>query len=138
MNALLSVLYLSGTQEGRVADKRIADFADYQLPQGSILLQDLGFLAFTVDGVEIQQPVKKPRGGELTDEQKGVNQVHAARRVRIDHAISGVKRLRIVKDRIRLHRGGVRDLVMEVACGLHNLRLRFRPWEPLHVTRLSC
>lgn len=131
MNALLSVLYLSGTQEGRATDKRIADFADYQLPQGSILLQDLGFLAFSVDGVEIQQPFKKPRGGELTDEQKVANQIHAARRVRMEHAISGVKRLRSVKDRIRLHRGGVRDLVMEVACGLHNLRLRFRPWETM-------
>jgi hypothetical protein len=131
VNALLTVLYLSGTQEGRVADKRIADFADYQLPQGSILLQDLGFLAFTVDGVAVVEPLKKPRGGELTDEQKAANQAHAARRVRMEHAISGVKRLRIVKDRIRLHRGGVRDLVMEVACALHNLRLRFRPWEAM-------
>lgn len=115
-----------------MADKRIADFADYQLPQGSILLQDLGFLAFTVDGVEIQQPFKKPRGGSLTDEQKAANTAHAARRVRMEHAISGVKRLRSVKDRIRLHRGGVRDLVMEVACGLHNLRLRFRPWQAIN------
>lgn len=78
MNVLLTVLYLSGTQEGREADKRITDFADYQLPHGSILLQDLGFLAFTVDGVEIQQPFKKPRGGELTDEQKAANQILAA------------------------------------------------------------
>ncbi len=131
MNALLTVLYLSGTQEGRVADKQIADFANYQLPEGSILLQDLGFLAFTVDGVEAQQPFKKPRGGALTDEQKAANKAFSARRVRMEHSISGVKRLRIVKDRIRLHRGGVRDLVMEVACGLHNLRLRFRPWEAM-------
>jgi hypothetical protein len=131
VNALLSVLYLSGTQEGRASDKRIADFADYQLPEGSTLLQDLGFLAFTVAGIEVVEPVKKPRGGELSDEQKAANKAFAARRVRMEHAISAVKRLRIVKDRIRLHRGGVRDLVMEVACGLHNLRLRFRPWETM-------
>lgn len=131
MNALLTVLYLSGTHEGRAADKRIADFANYQLPEGSVLLQDLGFLAFTIAGVEVIEPVKKPQGGELSDEQKAANTAHAARRVRIEHAMSGVKRLRIVKDRIRLHRGGCRDLVMEVACGLHNLRLRFRPWEAM-------
>jgi hypothetical protein len=101
VNALLAVLFLSGTQEGRVADKSIADFADYQLPEGSILLQDLGFLAFTVDGVEIQQPFKKPRGGSLTDEQKAVNKVLAARRVRIEHAMSGVKRLRVVSSGFR-------------------------------------
>jgi len=57
VNALLSVLYLSGTQEGRASDKRIADFADYQLPEGSTLLQDLGFLAFTVAGIEVVEPV---------------------------------------------------------------------------------
>jgi hypothetical protein len=125
------VLFLSGTQEGRVADKTIADFADYQLPQGSQLLQDLGFLAFTLDGVEVLQPFKKPRGGSLTEEQKLANRAHAARRVRIEHTISGVKRVRLVKERIRLHKGGIRDLVMEVACGLHNLRLRFRPWKPM-------
>jgi hypothetical protein len=126
------VLFLSGTQEGRVADKTIADFADYQLPQGSQLLQDLGFLAFTLDGVEVLQPFKKPRGGSLTEEQKAANQAHAARRVRIEHTISGVKRPRMVKERLRLHKGGIRDLVMEVACGLHNLRLRFRPWKPMN------
>ncbi|KAB8333674.1 transposase family protein [Scytonema tolypothrichoides VB-61278] len=105
--------------------------ADYQLPEGSQLLQDLGFLAFTLDGVEMLQPFKKPRGGELTEEQKAANQALARRRVRIEHAICGVKRCRMVKDRIRLYAGGIRDLVMEVAVGLHNLRLRFRPWATL-------
>jgi hypothetical protein len=77
------------------------------------------------------QPFKKPRGGQLTEEQKTANQAHAGRRVRIEHVISGAKRCRMVKDRIRLYRGGIRDLVMEGACALHNLRLRFRPWTPL-------
>ena len=125
------ILYLSGTQEGSRADKTIADFANYQLPQRSRLLQDLGFLAFSVDGVELLQPLKKPRGAELSEEQKASNQAFSRRRVRIEHVISGVKRCRMLKDRIRLHRGGIRDLVMEVACGLHNLRLRFRPWTPM-------
>jgi hypothetical protein len=125
------ILYLSGTQEGSRADKTIADFANYQLPRRSRLLQDLGFLAFSVDGVERLQPLKKPRGAELSEEQKASNQAFSRRRVRIEHVISGVKRCRMLKDPIRLHRGGIRDLVMEVACGLHNLRLRFRPWTPM-------
>lgn len=131
VNALLTVLFLSGTEEGRVADKRIADSADYHLPNGSHLLQDLGFLAFTLDGVEVLEPFKKPRGGTLNEEQKAANKLHAARRVRMEHAISGVKRLRMAKERIRLHCGGIRDILIEVACGLHNLRLRFRPWKPM-------
>jgi hypothetical protein len=38
------------------------------------LLQDLGFLAFTLPQVEILMPTKKPRGEDLTREQQGANQ----------------------------------------------------------------
>jgi hypothetical protein len=124
-------LFLSATFEGRVHDKRIADYSAYPLPANSQLLQDLGFLAFTLDGVEMLQPTKKPRGGTLTPEQKAENQVLARRRVRIEHVNSSVKRCRMVKDALRLWRGTIRDLVMEVACALHNFRLRYRPWTPM-------
>src|SRR5262249_32444227 len=77
------------------------------------LLQDLGFLSFTLPHVEILMPTKKPRGGELTLEQDLANQELHQRRLRIEHVNSSVKRCRIVKDRIRLWKEGVRDLVME-------------------------
>jgi hypothetical protein len=44
----------------------------------------------------------------------------------VEHAIAGVKRCRIVKDVLRLTKEGVSDLVMEIACGLHNLRVSCR------------
>ena len=44
---------------------------------------------------------------------------------------SSVKRCRIVKDRIRLWKEGVRDLVMELCCALHNFRVRLNPWQPM-------
>ncbi len=125
----LQIVFLSATFEGRVHDKRIADYSAYPLPAGSHLLQDLGFLAFDRDGVTLLQPVKKPRGGVLTPEQKAHNRALAKRRVRIEHVNSSVKRCRMVKDAIRLWRGIIRDLVMEVACGLHNFRLRLHPWK---------
>ena len=37
-----------------------------QKPAGRGLLQDLGFLSFTLPQVEILMPTKKPRGAELT------------------------------------------------------------------------
>jgi hypothetical protein len=40
--------------------------------------------------------------------------------------IAGIKRCRIVKDVLRLTKEGVSDLVMEIACGLHNLRVTCR------------
>src|SRR6266446_9731773 len=71
-------------------------------PPGSRLLQDLGFLAFTLPQVAILMPTKKPRGQELTLEQQLANQALHHRRLRIEHVNSRVKRCRVVKDRIRL------------------------------------
>jgi DDE superfamily endonuclease len=127
----LTIQFLSSTHPGTVHDKRIADTTPYPLPQGSHLLQDLGFLAFTLEGVSIEMPTKKPRGGELTAEQKAVNQALARRRVYIEHVNSSIKRCRILKEVCRLLRHGARDLVMEIGCALHNFRLRLDPWLPL-------
>ena len=79
----------------------------YPLPQSSHLLQDLGFLAFTLEGVIIEMPTKKPRGGKLTAEQKAANQALARCRVAIEHVNSRIKRCRILKDVCRLLRGCV-------------------------------
>jgi DDE superfamily endonuclease len=114
-----------------VHDKRIADATPYPLPAGSRLLQDLGFLAFALPQVESRMPTKKPRGEEITLEQQLASQVSHQRRLRIEHVNSSVKRCRIVKDRIRLLQDGVRDLVMELCCALHNFRVRLTPWQPM-------
>lgn len=65
VTAALIIVFLSDTYEGSAHDKRIADATPYPLPAGSRLMQDLGFLAFTLDGVETIMPTKKPRGGSL-------------------------------------------------------------------------
>ena len=131
INAVLTILFLSATYAGSTHDKRIADATPYPLPAGSRLLQDLGFLAFTLDQVEIIMPTRKPRGCALTRRQKAGNRHIARRRVRIEHVTSSVKRCRIVRDTCRLRKAGVRDLIMEVCCALHNFRVRLTPWQPL-------
>jgi hypothetical protein len=113
-------------------DKRSADTTPYPLPAGSRLLQDLGFQAFTLDGVDILQPMKKPRGHELTRAQKGRNRKLSRRRVRMEHVNSSVKRCRMLKDTIRVCKVGIRDMVMEIGCALHNFRVRLTPsWTPM-------
>jgi hypothetical protein len=131
INAALAILFLSETHAGSTHDKRIADVTPYPLPAGSRLLQDLGFLALTLDQVEIIMPTRKPRGRALTRGQKAANRRIARRRVRIEHVNSSVKRCRIVQDTCRLWKAGVRDLVMEVCCALHNFRVRLTPWQPM-------
>jgi transposase, IS4 family len=65
-----SIHFLSDTYEGRVHDKCIADEAGYTLPNASILYQDAGFQGFTLPGVQIMQPKKKPRNGTLTPQKR--------------------------------------------------------------------
>jgi DDE superfamily endonuclease len=127
INAALTILLLSETYAGSTHDKRIADTTPYPLPVGSRLLQDLGFLAFTLDQVEIIMPTRKPRGRALTRAQKAANRRIARRRVRIEHVNSRIKRCRIVHDTCRLRKAGIRDLLMEVCCALHNFRVRLTP-----------
>ena len=74
---------------------------------------------------------KKPCGEDLTLAQQRANQVMHQRRLRIEHVNNSVKRCRIVKDRIRLWKKGVRDLVMELCCALHDFRVRLTPWQPM-------
>ena len=131
IDAALTILFLSATYAGSTHDKRIAEATPYPLPAGSRLLQDLGFLAFTLDHVAIIMPTKKPRGRALTRPQKAANRRIARRRVRIEHVNSRVKRCRIVHDISRLRKVGVRDLVMEICCALHNFRVRLIPWQPM-------
>ena len=80
VNALLLILFLSDTYGGRVHDKRIADATPYPLPARSRLLQDLGFLAFTLPHVEIVMPTKKPHGQELPLKEQLANQALHERR----------------------------------------------------------
>jgi hypothetical protein len=95
------------------------------------LLQDLGFLAFTLPQVESLMPTKTPRGQELTREQQRANQALHDRRLWIEHVNSRVKRCRIIKDRIRLWKQGIRDLVMDICYALHTFRVHLTPWQPM-------
>ena len=54
------------------------------------------------------------------------NHLFSSVRVVVENVLAGVKRCRIVKDVLRLTKIGVSDLVMEIACGLHNLRVSYR------------
>lgn len=44
-------------------------------------------------------------------------------RIKVEHAIGGVKICRIVKERFRCHKFGFEDLIMLLTCGLHNFRI---------------
>lgn len=107
--------YLGVTHEGKKHDKKIADEEEMAFPEGIALYREGHELA----NVTIHQPKKKPRSGQLSDEDKTTNRRISSTRVVIEHIISGIKRCRIVKDVFRNTKEGFDDSVIEIACGLH-------------------
>ena len=117
------IYFLSSTESGSMHDKAIADLDPLDLPTQSVLKQDLGFLGHAPAGVTIEIPFKKSKNRELTFSQKLYNQLFSATRVIVEHANSGLKRVRMLKDVCRVHDAVVGDRIRVVACGLHNLRV---------------
>jgi len=117
---------LSQTYEGKRHDKKIVDEENLTFPQEISLYKDTGFQGYEPEGITTFQPQKKPQGKGLTAEQKEHNRLISSIRIVIEHIINGIKRCRIVKELFRNTKERYDDLVMEIACGLHNLRVACR------------
>ena len=117
------ILWLSQTFDGRVHDKKIIDEQPLSLPTGITIWQDTGFLGHKPENTTVMMPTKKPKGKQLSDIQKEENRKISSFRILVEHAIGGVKKCRIVKERFRCRKFGFDDLVMLIACGLHNFRI---------------
>ena len=71
----------------------------------------------------------------MTQADKFLNRLISRVRIVVENVICGIKRCRIVKDQLRLTRENISDMVMEIACGLHNLRVTFRqPMQTIDIT----
>lgn len=104
----------------------MADQEDFNFRQAIILIQDLGFQGFEPENVITYQPIKKLKNLELNTQQKQYNKEQSQQRVSVEHAIRGVKILRIVKEKIRSHLHAWRDLVMYLACAIHNFKVKLK------------
>lgn len=116
------VIGLGATCPGSQHDKSCTDQDGFEFPEGSVLWKDTGFQGYEPSGTTTHQPKKKPRGKELTAEEKESNRLISQIRVKVEHSIGGIKVFRIVQDVFRNWKKGFDDLVMETACGLFNFR----------------
>ena len=66
------------------------------------------------------------RNQELSAADKAENTMISSIRILVEHVIAGVKRCRIVHEVFRNTKARFDDLVMEIACGLHNFRTTLR------------
>jgi len=82
----------------------------------------LGFIGFDKDYVckLLRIPHKRKKNIELTDEQKSENKSISSERIRVEHSIGGIKRYRILSERLRMHDFEEYDLIVGVCSGLWN------------------
>jgi hypothetical protein len=86
---------------------------------------DLGFLGIEKDYKckKVTIPNKKPKKTELAPQQKEENKSFAKDRIYVEHSIGGMKRYRILSDRLRVHNIGLYNDVLGVCAGLWNFYL---------------
>jgi hypothetical protein len=87
--------------------------------KGITLWLDLGFTGVDKDypDASVMMPKKKPWGKELTGKEKAQNKVISSIRVRVEHAIGGITRMRITTDKFRNKK--IRILLMITLCYFH-------------------
>ena len=119
--------FLSQTVAGKEHDFTIlkAQAPPDHMPPKVKKHMDLGFTGFATQypGHRISMPQRKPRTRDLTEAQKEQNKKKSSLRVLVEHAIGGIKRLRIVTDVFRNKKKGFDDRAMLISCGLWNYHL---------------
>jgi hypothetical protein len=127
VNSLGLVVFLSGMVEGKRHDKTLADELSPPIAQHITLGMDSAFRGWKQpENVQVEIPHRKPPKTELSEAKKEQNRQMSSRRVIVENALSGCKRLRIVKDVIRLHGDGVKEMAFSTAVRLHNFRTKAR------------
>ena len=128
IDACCAILFVSASVCGKTHDKKIADTM-YDFPYPCILYQDTGYQGYRPDRATVMQPIKKPKGKELTEEQKEYNRRISSHRVRVEHAIGSVKYMRTVKDECRLRKNNFVERIFRSSAALHNFRIKLNPWK---------
>lgn len=87
---------------------------------------DLGFLGIQKDYAEgVNIPIKKSKKKPLTEVQKVSNRDLSRIRIKVEHAIGGMKRFRILSDRLRLKSVARYNSILGICAGIWNYQLTF-------------
>ena len=121
------ILYLSPTKSGKIHDfKQFKKMGIIDaIPEDTDILADKGFIG--IDDVSNHQtfvPKKKPKNDFLTPEEKEDNSLISSIRIKVEHAIGGVKRLGIATNIFR-GKFGSDDRFTFVSAALWNFHLQY-------------
>ena len=123
-NSKKKILILTPTKHGKVHDKKMADknLLASRIPEEVSLLVDTGFQGIQKQHANTLIPKKKPRGGYLTETEKSWNSLISSVRIKVEHAIGGIKRFGAVAHIFR-NKNGLDDQFMNICSGLWNMEL---------------
>jgi hypothetical protein len=127
ITACFLILFVSPAVCGKRHDRKIAGTM-YSFPCPCLLYQDTGYQGYKPEGVSVSLPIKKPRGRELTWEEKAYNRKISSFRVRVEHATGSVKYMRTVRDECRLRADGFVQQIFRTCAALHNFRIKINTW----------
>lgn len=121
------ILLLSPTKSGRRHDKRLADKISLvqHIPSNIGVWADSGFQGIQHLHPNTLIPKRGSKKHPLTDVERHDNTVISSFRMRVEHAIGGMKRYRVMTDVLRNKIGLLDDLFAELGAGLWNRHLRY-------------
>lgn len=127
-NPQKKVLYVSKCWVGKTHDYRMLteEFPPEQKWFKNFRVRvDLGFLGIEKDYEckELLLPKKKKKNRELNILEKVENKLLASERIFVEHSIGGMKRYRILSDRLRVHDLDLYNVILGVTGGLWNFYL---------------
>ena len=119
------VLVITKQKSGRRHDKRLADKEDVfqKLPKDVAVWADTAFIGEEKAHPNIHIPKKKPRGRELTYDEKETNKIISSYRVIVEHAIGGIKRYRCMSEKLRNRKPFIDYQFILLTSGLWNYHL---------------
>ena len=121
------ILYLSPTKSGKIHDfKQFKKMGIIDaIPEDTDILADKGFIGINdVSNHQTFVPKKKPKNDFLTPEEKEDNSLISSIRIKVEHAVGGVKRLGIATNIFR-GKFGSDDRFTFVSAALWNFPLQY-------------
>jgi hypothetical protein len=100
---------------GRVHDKTLYLRKTRNIPPGLLILSDLGYFGLHKKPGHVM-PHKKPKGRELTAEQRAENKTLSSRRVLVEHVFAIIKRFKILGTKYRNRRRNVSRRLNIISC----------------------
>lgn len=117
------IINVSNTAPGRKHDLRIRQRGSPISPTATKYV-DLGYQGWQKNSNNVELPHKRPKGGQLTTEQKAENRQHSKIRVYVEHKFAQFKKFRILSETYRNFRRK-HNMRVNIIAGVLNLQAGF-------------